>query len=80
MANGWTEERRKRQSMIIHYWNPSGRSTGPKTDMGKSRSSLNAMKHGNRSKHSQKAMSIFKKIFQLQALIQNQVNEKSDDL
>lgn len=49
MANGWTPERRARQSMLIRNWNPSSKSTRPKTIVGKIRSSQNAYKHGGRS-------------------------------
>jgi hypothetical protein len=50
MANGWTEERRKRQSELIRTWKPWEQSTGAKTDEGKARSSLNGLKHGLRAK------------------------------
>jgi hypothetical protein len=50
MANGWTEERRKRQSELIRTWKPWEQSTGAKTDEGKAKSSLNALKHGLRAK------------------------------
>jgi hypothetical protein len=35
---------------LIHKWNPSNKSTGPKTKGGKMRSSQNARKHGGRSR------------------------------
>lgn len=76
MNNGWSQERRKRQSLLIHRWNPSNRSTGPRTDVGKARSSLNALKHGGRSKSTNEMMSSFKQIFQVQSLIQIQAKEK----
>ncbi|MPZ46983.1 MAG: hypothetical protein GEV05_27185 [Betaproteobacteria bacterium] len=47
--SGWTQERRARQSALVRSWRPWGRSTGPRTDEGKARSSLNAWKHGARS-------------------------------
>ena len=42
--NGWTEERRQRQSLRIHEWKPWKRSTGPQTPEGKAKSSRNAYK------------------------------------
>lgn len=50
MANGWTPERRARQAAAIKRWKPWEKSTGPKTDDGKHASSLNAVKHGLRSR------------------------------
>ena len=41
MANGWTRERRARQSEAIRHWQPWTRSTGPRTLEGKARSSRN---------------------------------------
>lgn len=49
MANGWTEERRARQAERIKQWRPWEKSTGPKSEDGKKRASLNAFKHGVRS-------------------------------
>ncbi len=49
MANGWTEERRRKQAAAIKKWQPWKNSTGPKSDKGKARSSLNALKTGGRS-------------------------------
>lgn len=48
MANGWTKERRKRQSALIRTWQPWEQSTGPRTAEGKARSSRNAFKSGSR--------------------------------
>ena len=48
MANGWTPERKARQSKLIQQWQPWKKSTGPKTDAGKSISSRNADKGGTR--------------------------------
>jgi len=46
MANGWTPERRARQSALIRKWKPWELSTGAKTLEGKAISSQNAVKHG----------------------------------
>jgi hypothetical protein len=43
---GWTAERRTRQAALIRGWRPWRRSTGPKTEAGKARCSMNALKHG----------------------------------
>jgi len=43
---GWCRERRARQAALIRGWSPWRRSTGPMTEVGKSRSSVNALKHG----------------------------------
>ena len=42
MANGWTPERRVRQSELIHTWRPWEQSTGPRSEAGKARVSRNA--------------------------------------
>jgi hypothetical protein len=44
MANGWTSERRARQSELIRTWRPWEQSTGPKTAEGKARVARNADK------------------------------------
>lgn len=41
MANGWTSERRARQSELIRTWRPWERSTGPRTAEGKARVAQN---------------------------------------
>ncbi|OIN85294.1 MAG: hypothetical protein AUJ12_09610 [Alphaproteobacteria bacterium CG1_02_46_17] len=46
----WTSERRARQSAAIKRWAPWTKSTGPKTHAGKKKSSMNAYKHGMRSR------------------------------
>lgn len=50
MANGWTEERKRKQAEAIRRWKPWEKSTGPKTEEGKARVSLNAWKHGMRTR------------------------------
>lgn len=45
-ARGWTEERRQKHRAAIARWAPWKKSTGPKTQLGKERSSQNALKHG----------------------------------
>jgi hypothetical protein len=37
MANGWTSERKARQSALIRRWKPWEKSTGPKSPEGKAR-------------------------------------------
>ena len=44
MANGWTPERRMRQSAQIQRWRPWESSTGRKTAVGKTQVSRNAHK------------------------------------
>jgi len=49
MAKGWTEERRRKQAEIIRQNKPWEKSTGPKTQKGKDKVALNALKHGRDS-------------------------------
>ena len=44
MANGWTPERRARQSEVIRRWRPWEKSTRPKSPEGKNKVSQNAFK------------------------------------
>jgi hypothetical protein len=46
----WSPERRARQAKRIREWQPWRRSTGPRTDAGKTRSAGNALKHGLRTR------------------------------
>jgi hypothetical protein len=48
MANGWTTERRAKQSAAIRQWRAWERSTGPRTAAGKARVARNAWKGGKR--------------------------------
>ena len=48
MTKQWTEERRKAQAERYRNNRPWKHSTGPKSEEGKARSSLNAFKHGDR--------------------------------
>jgi hypothetical protein len=45
----WTPERRERMAQMVRTWAPWERSTGPRTQEGKERSSRNAWKGGHRS-------------------------------
>lgn len=43
-ASSWTPERRAKQAEAIRRWQPWNKSTGPRTEEGKARSSRNADK------------------------------------
>ena len=49
IKNGWTPERRKRQSERIRQQKPWEHSTGPRSTAGKEASKNNNLKHGWRS-------------------------------
>lgn len=49
-SRAWSPARRARQAVLIRGWAPWQRSTGPRTDEGKAVSSLNATRHGGRSR------------------------------
>ena len=49
MSNGWTPERRQRQSELIKQWKPWAQSTGPQSPEGKVRVSRNAWRGGHRT-------------------------------
>jgi hypothetical protein len=48
VLNGWTVERRTRQSALIRKWRPWESSTGPRTAKGKAAVRLNAYSGGIR--------------------------------
>jgi hypothetical protein len=50
MANGWTPERRARQTALIQTWRPWEQSTGPRTPEGKAKVAGNAYKGGTRQR------------------------------
>lgn len=60
--NGWTQERRLRQSEAIRRWKPWAKSTGAKTSEGKEKSKMNAYKHGGRGNLIDKLNILLKKL------------------
>ena len=44
MANGWTPERKARQSLLIRSWRPWDSTRGPVTPEGKKRSAMRGYK------------------------------------
>jgi hypothetical protein len=59
MANGWTPERRAKQSADIRRYRPWEKSTGPKTPAGKARASQNGIQHG---RFSERELNLFQVI------------------
>ncbi len=55
----WTEDAKQKQRDAIKRWAPWTKSSGPKTSIGKSRSSLNAVKHGMRSVQGKRLLKLF---------------------
>ena len=55
----WTEDAKQKQRDAIKRWAPWTKSSGPKTSLGKSRSSLNAVKHGMRSIQGKRLLKLF---------------------
>ena len=49
MTKGWTQERRKKQAESIRRHKPWEKSTGPRTQAGKERCKMNALKNGDYS-------------------------------
>ncbi len=49
MPNGWTKERKAKQSIAITRWCPWKQSTGPRSAAGKARVSRNAYRGGIRA-------------------------------
>ncbi len=47
--NGWTERRKKQQACAIRRWKPWEKSTGPQSQVGKKKTSMNALKEGHRA-------------------------------
>src|SRR5262245_2656139 len=47
---GWTPERRARQAALARRSQPWRHSTGPRTEAGKARVALNALRNGHRSR------------------------------
>lgn len=49
MGKEWSNERRAKQAERIREWRPWDRATGPRTDVGKARSSKNAFRGNTRA-------------------------------
>ncbi|MDH5723300.1 MAG: hypothetical protein OEY94_08285 [Alphaproteobacteria bacterium] len=74
-TNGWTEERRKRQSEAIRQWQPWKNSTGPKSDEGKTKIADNALKHGMRSREGEELSHILNQQKMFLAMLRDIINE-----
>ena len=58
----WTEEARAKQAEQIKSWKPWLKSTGPKTEKGKTTSSMNALKTGSYSSDLRELEAILKEL------------------
>lgn len=83
MTKGWTEERRQKARERILKNKPWEKSTGPRTADGKRKSSLNAVKHGGRSRiwddYIQKVL-VINEIVTVQAVLISEYQRKNDRL
>ena len=77
MANGWTPERKAKQSELIQNWKPWQHSTGARTPEGKSVSSRNAYKGGSLSL--MKVIAAVLKDYKEGKLIEESITTKRDD-
>jgi len=64
----WTPERRQRQSDLIRHWKPWAKSTGPKTNEGKSTVASNAWRGGRREQLRALSMRVKEEIRQAREL------------
>jgi hypothetical protein len=75
MANGWTPERKAKQSALIRNWKPWEKSTGAKTKEGKKISSQNAITHGTFTEETREIQSLISNIiFRNKEIIQKLKN------
>jgi hypothetical protein len=61
-ARKWNLEQKLEQSRRIYFWRPWEKSTGPRSLIGKNKSSKNSLKHGNAQliRVSRKLLRLFK--------------------